>query len=94
MRRALHLRDGGCSFPGCTRRPRRCHAHHVRHWADGGTTELDNLTLLCSRHHHLVHHNGWTVTMIDRRPWFRPPTWIDPHQEPRPGGRFRILHAS
>jgi hypothetical protein len=29
IRRALNLRDGGCAFPGCTRRPRRCHAHHV-----------------------------------------------------------------
>jgi hypothetical protein len=29
MRRALNFRDGGCAFPGCTRRPRRCHAHHI-----------------------------------------------------------------
>ncbi len=39
MRRALIVRDGGCAFPGCTRRPRRCHAHHLRHWADGGDTD-------------------------------------------------------
>ena len=35
MRRALNFRDGGCAFPGCTRRPRRCHAHHIEFWADG-----------------------------------------------------------
>ena len=88
MRRALHLRDGGCSFPGCTRRPRRCHAHHVEHWIDDGETRLDNLTLLCVFHHHLVHHGHWTITMTDGRPWYTPPRWIDPHQRPRPGGRF------
>ena len=47
MRRALNFRDGGCAFPGCTRRPRRCHAHHVDHWGNHGPTALDNLTLLC-----------------------------------------------
>ena len=38
MRRALNLRDGGCAFPGCDRRPRRCHAHHIRYWGHGGDT--------------------------------------------------------
>ncbi|MCY4599801.1 MAG: DUF222 domain-containing protein [Acidobacteria bacterium] len=45
LRRALAARDGQCRFPGC--RNRRCDAHHVRHWADGGATALDNLVLLC-----------------------------------------------
>jgi hypothetical protein len=54
IRRALVFRDRGCSFPGCRRRPGRCHAHHVDHWADGGPTALDNLTLLC-RFHHVRH---------------------------------------
>jgi hypothetical protein len=41
----------------------RCHAHHVAEWvADHGTTDLDNLVLLCSRHHHVVHEAGWTIT--------------------------------
>lgn len=90
MRRALHVRDGGCSFPGCTRRPRRCHAHHVRHWGDGGPTCLENLTLLCSHHHQLVHHEQWTITMVDGRPWYTPPRFVDPAQRPRPGGRFPL----
>ncbi len=92
QRRALHQRDGGCAFPGCTRRPRRCHAHHVKHWADGGATTLDNLTLLCRFHHTVVHHEagrhgGWTVEMRHGRPWFTPPSWVDPDRRPRPGGR-------
>ena len=36
-------------------------AHHVKHWADGGETSLDNLILLCAHHHRLVHEEGWKV---------------------------------
>ena len=59
--RALRARDRGCRFPGC--HARRCDAHHVRHWADGGATRLDNLVLLCRRHHRAVHEEGFTVRM-------------------------------
>lgn len=37
----------------------RCDAHHVQHWADGGTTKVDNLVLLCRRHHRAVHQEGF-----------------------------------
>ncbi len=87
MRRALNFRDGGCAFPGCTRRPRRCHAHHIEHWGAGGPTCLDNLTLLCRHHHQVIHHGHWQIDMIDGLPWFTPPAWIDPERQPRPGGR-------
>jgi len=70
IRRALIIRDGGCAFPGCGRRPRQCHAHHVVAWADGGPTSLDNLVLLCGAHHRLVHHSHWTVTINEGRPEF------------------------
>ena len=53
IRRALLARDQTCRFPGCT--SRRCDAHHVEHWLDGGPTSLDNLVLLCRRHHRAVH---------------------------------------
>ena len=60
IRRALQRRDGGCRFPGCT-----CSsfvdAHHIHHWADGGETSLNNLVLLCSHHHRLVHEGGFTI---------------------------------
>ena len=51
QRRALAARDGGCSFPGCDRPPDWCESHHVIAWADGGPTDLDNLTLACGFHH-------------------------------------------
>ncbi len=59
IRRALAARDTGCRFPGCT--SRRCDAHHVHHWVDGGATRLDNLVLLCRRHHRAVHEGGFGV---------------------------------
>ncbi|WP_433786280.1 DUF222 domain-containing protein [Actinomycetospora sp. CA-101289] len=90
IRRALNLRDGGCAFPGCTRPPRRCHAHHIHHWLDGGDTDLHNMVLLCQHHHLVVHHDHWHLEMIDGLPWFTPPPWIDPEQRPRPGGRPRV----
>lgn len=63
VRRALVLRDGGCAFPGCSRPPSWCHAHHVRHWADGGPTAVGNLVLLCGFHHRTLHADGWQVTV-------------------------------
>ncbi len=60
LRRALERRDRGCRFPGCAA-TRRLHAHHIVHWADGPPTELDNLMLLCTFHHHTVHEGGWRI---------------------------------
>jgi hypothetical protein len=88
--RALVARDGRCAFPGCTRPPVMCHAHHVQHWADGGPTSLANLVLLCGHHHRLVHDTPWRIRIspVDGRPEFLPPTrtgseqaWI--RQRPR-----------
>jgi hypothetical protein len=59
LRRALEYRDRGCRFPGCGLR--HCDAHHVRHWADGGVTSLENLVLLCRYHHRLVHEEGFML---------------------------------
>jgi hypothetical protein len=64
IRRALHARDPGCCFPGCTRR-RFLDAHHVEHWADGGPTKLSNLVHLCRTHHRLVHEGGVRVEPHD-----------------------------
>lgn len=59
IRRALHARDTRCQFPACS--ARRCDAHHIEHWVDGGPTRLDNLVLLCRRHHRLLHEGGFTL---------------------------------
>jgi hypothetical protein len=51
-----------CRFPSCTRK-RKLHAHHVLEWQHGGRTDLDNLVFLCSRHHTLVHDQGFRLTL-------------------------------
>ena len=60
-RRALKARDGSCRWPGCERPASWSAAHHVVHWIHGGTTDLDNLILLCHRHHWMVHEGGWQL---------------------------------
>ncbi len=74
LRRALQARDEGrCRFPGCENR-RWVDAHHIRHWARGGETKLDNLILLCTHHHRLLHEGGFTVSrQSDGRLLFRRP---------------------
>ncbi len=47
--RALALRDRGCTAPGCDRPPEWCQAHHIIPWSQGGTTDLNTLTLACDR---------------------------------------------
>ena len=59
IRRALQMRDDGCRFPGCTHKY-FVDGHHIRHWADGGETSLDNLVLLCRFHHRLLHEGGFS----------------------------------
>jgi hypothetical protein len=56
IRKALDLRDQGCSHPGCDMPARFCDGHHIVHWAEGGRTDLANLRLLCRRHHRAAHH--------------------------------------
>lgn len=83
MRRALVARDRGCCFPGCGAPPTRCDAHHVEHWAAGGSTALCNLCLLCRRHHRMIHAGEWAVRInTDGHPEFLPPPWVDPQRRP------------
>ncbi len=62
QRKALAVRDRSCRFPGCDRPPTWCDAHHIKHWLDRGRTDLDNLILLCRRHHTLVHEHGFRIS--------------------------------
>ncbi len=62
IRRALDHRDTGCRFPGCGLK--FCDAHHIDHWANGGETKLDNLILLCRRHHRALHEGQFRVKRL------------------------------
>ena len=64
IQRALNSRDGGCVFPGCLSR-HYVEGHHVKHWAHGGETSLENLLQLCHHHHRLVHEGGFHVQSSD-----------------------------
>jgi Zn-finger protein len=85
QRLALVERDGGCSW--CHAPPSFCEAHHIRWWErDGGGTDLKNGVLLCTRCHHRVHRDGWTVrierdTVLITKPG---------EAEPRLGGREHL----
>ena len=52
-----------------------CHAHRIIHWADGGTTAIVNLVMLCGQHHRTIHDTPWQVRLnpADGRPEFKPP---------------------
>ena len=60
LRRALVARDGGCVHHACSAPAAACHAHHLHHWADGGATTIENLALLCARHHAAWHRGHLT----------------------------------
>lgn len=73
MVRQIRYRDRECRFPGCGARA-FTEAHHVRFWRHGGRTDLDNLVLICSFHHRLVHEHGWWLMRNSDGDvqWFRP----------------------
>jgi uncharacterized protein DUF222/HNH endonuclease len=94
LRRALASRDRGCRFPGCAN---RCavDAHHIRHWADGGPTSLDNLVQLCRFHHGLLHEGGYSVETAGAGFVFRRPDGRPIRAVPRPPrGRTRSLRET
>ncbi len=65
LRTAIILRDRHCTFPGCDRPPGWCEGHHIVPWWAGGETSKDNGTLLCARHHHVVHSRGYLAEVTD-----------------------------
>jgi hypothetical protein len=82
QRLALAARDGGCTFPGCTRPPAWTEAHHVIPWWRDGTTDLANLCLVCPYHHRHFERLHWQVVMRGGVPYWIPPPWVDPDQRP------------
>jgi hypothetical protein len=61
----LWLRDGHCTYPGCDIPGQWADAHHLRHWADGGPTDLSNAALLCERHHTIVHNRRYAGAVVE-----------------------------
>ncbi len=96
IRAALEHRDGGCVFPGCTKPPEACHAHHLKPWWAGGPTALSNLALVCAHHHGIVEpshtpepEDRWHIRLrADGAPEVVPPRRVDPTQRPRQHTRF------
>ena len=77
IERAVRSRDNDtCTFPGC-RNHRFLHCHHVEHWSIGGETSIDNLLLLCTKHHPLVHVGGFSIDKDFQDNWcFKRPDGI------------------
>jgi len=68
--RAVRARDHNrCRFPGCHHR-RYLDCHHVEHWSQHGETSLDNLILLCTQHHTLVHEGGFRIETDFQDNWY------------------------
>jgi len=69
IERAVRARDKNtCRFPGCCNK-RFVDIHHIEHWANGGETALDQLMLLCSKHHALVHEGGFRIEKDFQDDW-------------------------
>jgi hypothetical protein len=78
QKQALYGRDIGCVIPGCGVPGDLCEIHHVVPWADGGSTDIDNLVIVCPRHHVELTDGTWEIEMIDGVPWARPPGCVHP----------------
>ncbi|MCX4093962.1 HNH endonuclease signature motif containing protein [Nocardia sp. alder85J] len=91
QRIVLHSRDIGCTFPGCTKPGYLCQVHHRTEWANGGTTDADQLTFVCEPHHRQAGAGDaeWETTTAaaghpdaGRTQWI-PPVHLDPSRRPR-----------
>ncbi|MCU1565622.1 MAG: endonuclease family protein, partial [Pseudarthrobacter sp.] len=75
MKKALQLRDGKCTFPGCNNPSLDNETDHLQAWQHGGNTGISNLAQLCPKHHHLKHNSRWTPTPATST---EPPGWTSP----------------
>jgi hypothetical protein len=88
QRLVLYATEQGCTRPGCTVPAAWCQAHHVKAWAKGGTTDLDNLTLTCGPDNRLADNDGWTTRKRKdgTTEWIPPPN--QDHGQPRTNTYF------
>jgi len=89
MKRWIRMRDGHCTFPGCTNPSTDNDTEHLTAWQHDGTTGVSNLAQLCPKHHRLKHNSRWTPTPATGT---EPPGWTSPtgrhypaqHPHPQP----------
>ncbi len=81
QRRAVSARDRHCIAKGCTRPPAFCDVHHLVARADGGATAVENLGLLCRRHHVLWHLGKLHLHDL-HTPWLPDPEPEDTGHDP------------
>ena len=82
QRRAMDLRDQHCRAEGCDIPAAWCQVHHVVPWADGGSTDVTSMALVCAFDHPLL-DQGWVVAVEGGRVTWTAPPWLDPDQVPR-----------
>jgi len=83
QRKALNARDQHCVWPGCDRPASWTSGHHVKHWIQGGTSDLPNLALLCYRHHWNVHEGGWQMVRTETGKFMTVPPTVTFGPSPR-----------
>ena len=92
--RALLVRDGGCRWLGCHIPARWCEADHLIAWENGGPTDLDNLALWCTHHHHEKHRPGVTIVGDANNLQLTFPNGQTLHCPPQPQPRRRPAAAA
>lgn len=80
QRLLLCASDRGCTYPGCSMPASMSEVHHIREWANGGGTDIDNLTLVCPTHHRLIgtEPGRWRTSKYGGRTHWTPPHHVDP----------------
>lgn len=89
IKRWIRMRDGKCTFPGCTNRTPDNDTDHLQAWDRGGSTEVSNLAQLCPKHHRLKHARPWIPEPATKN---GAPGWTSPtgrhykaeHPDPEP----------
>ena len=83
QRIVLHNKDRGCTFPNCTVPGYGSQVHHATlDWADGGSTNIDDLDFGCGPHNRLVKKGGWRTRKLPDGTC----EWIPPAHLPVKGG--------
>lgn len=79
QRTALRAIHDTCAITNCDTRYDHCQIHHITHWSNGGTSNLDNLIPLCNKHHHQTHEDNHTLHIdTDRTATLTPPPAPEP----------------